>query len=236
MPHRQILPFLAALLMLGAVACSGERTVPESVTAEPVCRPPGHRYAALRHLGKRARAFGPPAVRGKAVDPIIVPDCRLTVIDKQEVPSQREGVLLFIGTEAQTGEAVPPDRQVQVSIGGKVKVFRQLKEDDRVEAGQMLAQLDDRLARDDWAIKTGKVAASRADLASAQRTRDEAKFRYETQVKLLSSRSTATEEMRAAKLTWDRYAYESDSKREAVRLAELEQHQAETVLGIAPHP
>src|SRR5271165_629258 len=36
---------------------------------------------------------------GVTADPIVIGDCRLAVIDKQEVPSQRNGVLLFVGTE-----------------------------------------------------------------------------------------------------------------------------------------
>ena len=192
-----------------------------------------HRASAVRKLARPCGASHNVSPRRHAPwTPIVVPDCRLTVLHKQEVPSQREGVVLFFGRQAEPGEAVPHDRQVRIRRDDEEKVYRLLKEDDRVEAGQLLAQLDDRLARDDWAIKSGKVAASRADLASAVKTRDEARSRYETQIRLMASRSTATEEMRAAKLTWDRYSYEADSKREAVRLAELERHQAETVLGM----
>jgi multidrug efflux pump subunit AcrA (membrane-fusion protein) len=229
MTYRNAAALPAALLMLAAVACSGEHAEPPPAEA-----PANPEIGTALYGNWDAQPATPSPARraGKAVDPIVVPDCRLTVIRKQEVPSQREGVLLFIGTEVAPGEAVPADRQVKIQRDGREKVYRLLKEDDRIEAGQLLAQLDDRLARDDWAIKTGKVAASRADLASAEKTRDEAKARYETQVRLLANRSTATEEMRAAKLTWDRYSYESDSKREAVRLAGLERHQAETVVGM----
>ncbi len=50
---------------------------------------------------------------------LVIPDCRLTIIDKQEVPSQRDGVLLFVGTEVEASESVPAERLVVVSIGGQ---------------------------------------------------------------------------------------------------------------------
>ena len=124
------------------------------------------------------------------------------------------------------------DRRIVVRRAGEEKTYRKLKEGDRVEPGQLLAQLDDRLARDDWAIKSGKVKAAKADLSAAEKTRDEARSRYERQARLRITSATSEEELRAAKLTWDRYVYEATSKVEAVGLAELELSQAETVLAM----
>ena len=45
-------------------------------------------------------------------DPIIIPDGTLVIVEKQEVASQKEGILLFIGTDVQMGENVPPDKQL----------------------------------------------------------------------------------------------------------------------------
>jgi WD40 repeat protein len=45
-------------------------------------------------------------------EPVIIPDCPLVPFDKQEVASEKEGVLMFIGTEVQPGETVPPDKQL----------------------------------------------------------------------------------------------------------------------------
>jgi len=233
MCQRSRTALVAAFLAFGPVACSGDRAQDPS---EPAAAPGfstelGEPLYESPQVQARSSA-AQPRRSGIARDPIVIPDCRLTVIEKQEVPSQREGVILFIGTEVQPGEDVPADRQVSVRLGSQVKTFRRLKEDDRVEAGQLLARLDDRLARDELAIKNGKLAASKADLSSAEKTRDEARNRYETQLHLHASRSTSGEEVRAAKLTWDRYIYECDSKREAVRLADLECHQSETVLAM----
>jgi WD40 repeat protein len=45
-------------------------------------------------------------------EPIIIPDGMLVIVEKQTVPSAKEGVILFIGTEVQEGEAVPPEKQL----------------------------------------------------------------------------------------------------------------------------
>ena len=48
------------------------------------------------------------------------------------------------------------------------KQFRRLKEGDMVQAGQLLAYLDDQLDRDDWAIKNARLTSSKADLEAAR--------------------------------------------------------------------
>jgi hypothetical protein len=44
---------------------------------------------------------------------IVIPDGRLLVVEKQEVPAEAEGKLLFIGTEVKSGEMVSPDREIK---------------------------------------------------------------------------------------------------------------------------
>jgi WD40 repeat protein len=174
----------------------------------------------------------PPSI---TADPLVIPDCRLAVIERQDVPSQRDGVLLFVGTEIKDGEQVPVDRLITVKVGGQEKKYRRLREGDRVEAGQLVALLDDRLARDEWAIKKGQVVVNEAELAAAERARDEAKDRYLTQLKLRSSTAgpaTSEEDLGGARVLWYHNHYDAVSKQEAIALARLELHQAETVLGM----
>jgi WD40 repeat protein len=173
-----------------------------------------------------------PAHPPRGVDPIVIRDCRLTVIDKQDVPSRRDGEILFIGTEIDPGQPVPADQLITARIGGKETQFRRLKEGDVIRAGQLLGYLDDQLSRDDWDIKKAKVTSSQADLEAALKTRDESKNRYDTQVWLQEQGRGATskEDLRAAKLAWERAAYEAIGKDAAVTLAERELSQAETVL------
>jgi WD40 repeat protein len=170
-----------------------------------------------------------------AADPIVIPNCRLVPVEKQEVPSQRDGILLVVGTDIKPGERVPPDRLVRVKINGQDREFRRLKEGDAVEAGQLLALLDDRLVRDEWAIRKGQVAMTEADLAAAERVRDEARDRYVTQLKLQSGTAgpaTSEEDVGGAKLLWYKNHYDAVAKREALALARLELHRAETLLGM----
>jgi WD40 repeat protein len=173
-----------------------------------------------------------PAQLPRGADPVVIPDCRLTVIDKQDVPSQRDGELLFIGTEVDPGQSIPTDQLFTARVGGKEQQFRRLKEGDAIRPGQLLAYLDDQLSRDEWDIKNAKVTSSRADLEAAIKTRDESKNRYDTQVWLQQHGRGATsqEDLRAAKLAWERAACEAISKEAAVTLAERERSQVETIL------
>ena len=170
-----------------------------------------------------------------AADPIVLPDCRLNVVEKQEVPSQRDGILLLVGTDIKPGETVPPERVVVLKYADQERRLRRLMEGDAVEAGQLLALLDDRLARDDWAIKKGQIVLAEAELAAAERARDEAKDRYLTQLKLHSAPggpAASDEEVAGAKLLWYRNHYDAISKKEAIDLAHLELHRAATLLGL----
>ncbi|HTU17276.1 MAG TPA: HlyD family efflux transporter periplasmic adaptor subunit [Gemmataceae bacterium] len=51
-------------------------------------------------------------------EPIIIPDGTLTIVEKQVVPSAKEGVLKIIGTVVQEGEVVPPEKQLpEIHLG-----------------------------------------------------------------------------------------------------------------------
>jgi RNA polymerase sigma factor (sigma-70 family) len=134
-----------------------------------------------------------------------------------KVPASREGVLAFIGSFWKEGE-IETNKLLPLKVG------------DHVESGQLLGRVDDRLARDEMAIKEKKVSAAEAEVATSEKTRDEAKARYDTQVELYQKKSTSKEELRAAKLTWDKYTYEVVSKQAASDLAKSELNQARTVV------
>jgi len=167
---------------------------------------------------------------GAATSFVVIPNCRLTTTTKEEVPSQRDGVLDFLGVELKEGERPRPGEEIyEVKLENATKYYRQLKEGDRVEAGQVLAQVDDTLARADSAIKKAKLEAAKADKDASDKTRDEAAERYSTQMRLWSNgvrNATSMEDVRGAKLAWDRYRYEAISKEAAIKVAEQELHQA----------
>lgn len=183
-------------------------------------------------LSARAKAAPPVPPRPKlAADPIVVENCRLAVMEKVDVPSQRDGVILFIGTDVKPGETIPPDRVVTDQQGKVIPGIRRLKEDDVVQAGQLLARLDDRVARDEWAIKKGKVVMAEADLSASEKARDEARSRYNIGIRLRSNKAISEEELREREFAKDKYYFEYLSKKEAVALAQLEVNQAQTLLG-----
>jgi multidrug resistance efflux pump len=68
------------------------------------------------------------------------------------------------------------------------------------------------------------------ELGVSEKTRDEAKARYEMQLDLYKSKATSQEELRGAKLTLDRFAGEVVAKQAAVTVAEAELNQARTVV------
>ena len=91
------------------------------------------------YAGGEAAAFSPCprfAVR-ESRNRFIIPECHLAIIEKQDVPCQHDGVLLFIGTPHSGGEQVPADRILTVKIGSEEKKIRTLKEGDTVQAGQL---------------------------------------------------------------------------------------------------
>ena len=148
---------------------------------------------------------------------------------------EHDGIIRVIGTEIKQGEKVPPERIVTIKIDDEVKKYRRLKKRDTVEEGQLLAQLDDDLARGDVAIQEAKVKTAEADKLAAEKTRDEAKSRYDTQQKLFFTKvggmpATTKEDMTGALLTWNKYIYETISKEEAIKVAkqELAQHKSFT--------
>src|SRR6185437_5330119 len=87
------------------------------------------------------------------------------------------GILVLIGTEIKDGEKVSARDMVKLEVGSEAKSFRRLRAGDKVEKGQLVAMLDDRLARDDVAVKESKVEAAEAFCLVAEKTRDEAKKR-----------------------------------------------------------
>src|SRR5262249_41146731 len=88
------------------------------------------------------------------------------------------------------------------------------------------------LAVDDLAIKKAKLYASVADLVTSHKTRDEAEQRWKTNNDLYTRGKgvVSLEDVRGAKLTWDRYIYESISKVQAINVAAAELKQSETTL------
>jgi WD40 repeat protein len=161
---------------------------------------------------------------------------RLRLRDLEDVPSQRDGVLMFLGTEITDTQQLPSYEVISVTIGDKTKRFQRLKEGDSVQSDQLLALVDDTLPRADVDIKKAKVESAKAEFKAAEKTRDEALQRYETAKRLYlgsnkgSTPAMSQEDYRGALLTYTRYVEEAVSKGEAIKVAEQELKQAEKTL------
>ena len=145
-----------------------------------------------------------------------------------EVASTHEGIVLVVGTEIKEGEKLPPDRIVTVKVAGEVMRYRRLRKGDAVEEEQLLARLDDRVAREEVSVAEAKFRAAKADLTSSEKTRDEANHRWRQHRKLPASE----EDVRGAELIYYRYRYEAESKVEAVNVAGGELNVARTKLDL----
>jgi len=165
-----------------------------------------------------------------ATEPIVMTRCKVDLIEKEDVPSQREGVLMFVGIELKPDEPPPAGESLYPYKGKK---YRRLKEGDRVEANQVIALVEPILAEADLAIKVAKVEAAVADYTASVKTRDEAQRRLQTQEQLWNSgvrAATTLEDLRGAQLAYDRYVFEVHSKKAAIKVAEEEKRQAQKVL------
>jgi WD40 repeat protein len=205
---------------------------PEEKKASPIIAKPLVAQAAHRQ-GPKVDPNRP--APGFVDEPIVVADCRLNVIDKTEIPAQREGVLLFIGRRIKRGEKVPLDRldtyYIEDDLLGDLSVpYYKLKEGDPVEVNDMLALVDDRLALDEMSIKEKKLVNAKSELKVSESTRDEAAQRWNTQQRLWVKKATNEEDFRAARLAWEKYYYEVISKNAAIGVAESELTQTGTVV------
>jgi len=175
-----------------------------------------------------------PAVEKKA-SPDASPHNRLV-----NVVSLIDGVIVVIGREVKDSETLPADQVVTVRIGKGEKKYRRLREGDRVEEGEMLVRLDDRLARNDLAVQQAKLTAAKADYDAAIKTKLEAQARLDRLDRLQPGAGKASkdgkgalvspEDYGSAVLTRDRCKFEEESKRASVVIAKLDVERAEIIL------
>jgi WD40 repeat protein len=71
-------------------------------------------------------------------EPVVIPEGTLVIVEKQEVPSEKEGKIIYIGTDVQMGEEVPKDKQLPDAQLG----FLAIQLNDKVE-GENCFQLPD---------------------------------------------------------------------------------------------
>jgi len=164
-------------------------------------------------------------------------------------PGAFQHKMYFLITEAEADEKEPkegwitinakwyrPLRKDEEARPGKVRIHRAekwflpVKEGTTVEPGQTLAHVDAALAIDELSTRLAKLEAAEADRVASGKVRDFYRSQLATREDLFRKGSATREEVSEAKISLDRYAQETITKGEQVKVAARELRQAETVL------
>jgi multidrug efflux pump subunit AcrA (membrane-fusion protein) len=145
--------------------------------------------------------------------------------------SPRDGVILVVGTE-KPGEKIPAEERIVIRSGPEIRTFKKLREGDRVEAEQIVARLDDRLARIEVERARSKLAMAELEVEASGKVLAEAKTRWEIVLKLLERRNLdlGVEEIRERKLGVEKFEKELGIKKEMVSQAKLDLRRTELLL------
>ena len=153
--------------------------------------------------------------------------------DLVKVASPMEGILWFIGTEIKPGEQVPPAQVISLTIGKEVKQYRRLQKGDRVEEGQLLARLDDRLARAEYAIQKKKVEEAEAAYKQARAVQDERRARHDSEMKRVGPIFVGSDQkLHDAFRQWVTAKDQAEDKQKALERTKLELKKAQIVLAM----
>jgi RNA polymerase sigma factor (sigma-70 family) len=180
----------------------------------------------LKRPGEAVHAFEP-VVRLEIESD--VRDVRADPAAVFNLPSEREGILLVVGKEAKAGAKIPTNLFVTVKVDGQVKSYRRLRVGDMIEEGQLLARVDDRLARLDLEVQNSKLEAAQADLSAAAQAKNAAEGYYNRLIRLPNA-AVGEKELSTAKSASDQAVEGVKSKEAAVRQAQVAVKEAQIVL------
>jgi WD40 repeat protein len=132
---------------------------------------------------------------------------------------------------ARPDDDLQPDRCV---VARETKAFRKLEVGDHVNERQLVGLVNPVLALDEMAVKNAKLDAAEADRRASEKTRDEYKQRWENMLNAVQrTRSAfAQDDIRAAKLQYERYLEEEIHKAAEVRQGQRELNAAMTTLSM----
>ena len=140
----------------------------------------------------------------------------VTVATARALPATSVGTSVLDATGYVTAR-----RQATVSakITGKVKEVR-IEEGQHVEAGEILAKLDDSETRVDANLRRAQVAASRAQLDEAKASSANADREYKRQQEMAERKLTSVSALDAARTQSEALAARVSSQTSAVKVAE----------------
>ncbi len=151
--------FLIGLLGLGMIACSPSNPSPK--TGDRAIRPDATSIGEPLFTPAPMPALSM-APSGSA-DPIIVPLCHLTVIDKMDVSSNVDGTIRWLGIECKPSDVVDP----KDFIPHRGKLYRRLRIGDLVDENQVLVLLDDRQAFVEMDTAEKNMQGARDEIAAS---------------------------------------------------------------------
>ena len=148
------------------------------------------------------------------------------------VAASHDGILEVVGRPLKPGEKMPADL-VSLRVDGNLRLCRPLVEGDRVEKGDLLAHLNDALARKDLDIKRALLAASKAEWRSTTKTKEEARSRYDASIRPRGVPGTVSaEEVRGHFLNFERYKEEESRLAKVVEVSQLKVEKAWIILAM----
>ena len=221
-----ILLLIGAVLVVGGAACDNASTVGAT-------GPKNSRDGTSSTPVDIGDSLYPPAqwpsyvLSTSTVDPVIIPG-HLVVMDKVDLPSQRDGKIMVIGRELQPGEKVDP-RDIYVHPATK-KEYRLLHVGAPVKKDDLVVLLDDQEAAADYAIQLATVKAALADANSAGFTEDYYKIQMEKTQDLFKKGGTTDQEVRKSEAEYQRSKADHSSKDAAYTKAVEEKKKAGVLL------
>jgi WD40 repeat protein len=237
---RVFLVVFVAVVLAGGVALStgmlDEWLDPTAPVAHPDQGPKvevelGDLLYAARETPPLAKSSRP------AVAQLVVDPCYVVVRDKQEVSSQKDGKLLFVGqivTADSPRESLPRQKLWPHSmvIGKEIRLLQQCpwEEGDRVDLGQLLGVVDPALAIIEAQAKAAKVQLAVDDLDAAKRVYEQWKKKLDKLEFLQARAVNAVSELDLidARVGVAKYEGEMQTKKSAIAVAKAEEAQAVT--------
>ena len=155
-------------------------------------------------------------------DPIRIGSCHLTVLDKVDVPTREEGTIVWIGTKATPSEIDTLARQELYVHERTATIYRRLRIGEIVEAGKVIALLDDERAALEHDIAISNIRGAEHEHAAAK---DGIEY-YKENVKIEEKAKSSTQQLVAAKANLAKSIQEAASKDWQIRRTEGEAKKA----------
>ena len=125
------------------------------------------------------------AAPGPAGEAIVVNNCQVTVPYTENVPSKNDGKFFDVVTELRPGELERlPASEVFTSPFDATKKYRRLHEGDTVVPGQLVALLDERIAKSAYDAAQSNLSAANLSLTAAKEVVKAAVDQFDIQNKL----------------------------------------------------